>query len=463
MLQEESGVSLNAVENVDKFVCDVQHGKWDEVLKTAAMTSLKEETQQMLYEQIFYEMLELRETDLARLLLRETSVLQRLRQQDPDQFKRLDQLATRPFFDAKDVYQGIPKEKRRANIAQALAVELDSVPASRLLTLVGMALNYQKQRGMLPPVAEFNLFANATKRARETRELYPQDVAKAIRFSNKSHPECAAFSPDGRYLASGSIDGFVEIWDWQLGCLNKELKYQRDNNFMVHETAVVAIAFSRDSEALATAIASVCFSKDNTHILTGSFDTTARIHGLKAGKTLKEFRGHLTFVNCAIYLPDNSRILTGSADGKVKIWDAKTQDCLLTFTPPVPPHMQAAQCLPSVMAVMLAPRSVGMDLIYVCTKSNTISLMNYSGKTIKTWTSGKKQGGDFVAACISPRAEWILCAAEDQSLYCFANATGRLEHVMKIHEQDVIGLAHHPNNNVVVSWGFDGCLNVLKP
>ncbi|OEH80504.1 WD-40 repeat-containing protein [Cyclospora cayetanensis] len=487
MLQEESGVSLNAVENVDKFVADVQHGKWDEVLKTAAMMSLTEETQQMLYEHIFYEMLELRETELARLLLRETAVLQQMRQQDPEHFKRLDQLATRPFFDAKEVYQGTPKEKRRSAIAQALAVELDSVPASRLLTLVGMALNYQKQRGMLPPTAEFNLFANATKRGRETRELYPQDIAKSIRFTNKSHPECAAFSPDGRYLASGSIDGFVEVWDWQLGGLNKDLQYQRENHMMMHETAVVAIAFSRDSEALATgsalvlllrggfcppgsqtgqlkvwlvatgqcikkidkahdaAIASICFSKDNTHLLTGSFDTTARIHGLKAGKTLKEFRGHLTFVNCAIYLPDNSRILTGSADGKVKLWDAKTQDCLSTFTPPIPPHMQAAQCLPSVMAVILAPRSLGMDLIYVCTKSNTISLMNYSGKAIKTWTSGKKHGGDFVAACISPRAEWILCAGEDHSLYCFANATGKLEHVMKIHEQDVIGLAHHPN------------------
>lgn len=52
VLQEESGVSLNAVESVDKFVCDVQHGKWDEVLKTAAMMSLKDDTQQMLYEQV---------------------------------------------------------------------------------------------------------------------------------------------------------------------------------------------------------------------------------------------------------------------------------------------------------------------------------------------------------------------------------------------------------------------------
>lgn len=63
-------------------------------------------------------MLELRETDLARLLLRETAVLQQLRQQNPEQFKRLDQLVTRPFFDAKEVYEGTPKEKRRAAIAQ---------------------------------------------------------------------------------------------------------------------------------------------------------------------------------------------------------------------------------------------------------------------------------------------------------------------------------------------------------
>jgi WD40 repeat protein len=37
-------------------------------------------------------------------------------------------------------------------------------------------------------------------------------------------------------------------------------------------------------------ITSVQFTKDSTQVLTSSYDTTLRMHGLKSGKTLKEFR-----------------------------------------------------------------------------------------------------------------------------------------------------------------------------
>jgi WD40 repeat-containing protein SMU1 len=45
---------------------------------------------------------------------------------------------------------------------------------------------------------------------------------------------------------------------------------------------------------------------------------TARIHGIKAGRTLKEFRGHTSFVNSVAYTHDNTRVVTGSSDGTVK-------------------------------------------------------------------------------------------------------------------------------------------------
>ena len=44
-----------------------------------------------------------------------------------------------------------------------------------------------------------------------------------------------------------------------------------------------------------------------------------RIHGLKSGKTLKEFKGHTSFVNIAVYLPDSHSVLSASSDGSVKV------------------------------------------------------------------------------------------------------------------------------------------------
>lgn len=79
---------------------------------------------------------------------------------------------------------------------------------------------------------------------------------------------------------------------------------------------------------------------DNQHVLGRSNatsralspDTTARrVHGLKSGKMLKEFLGHTSYANDAIYSPDGSQIVSAASDGTVRVWEAKSCEQLRAF------------------------------------------------------------------------------------------------------------------------------------
>lgn len=63
----------------------------------------------------------------------------------------------------------------------------------------------------------------------------------------------------------------------------------------------------RFERAHSEGVTSVALSADSTQVLSASFDAAVRVHGLRSGKMMKEFRGHRSYVNCAIYSLDGSQ------------------------------------------------------------------------------------------------------------------------------------------------------------
>ncbi|MCA1634115.1 MAG: caspase family protein [Acidobacteria bacterium] len=129
-----------------------------------------------------------------------------------------------------------------------------------------------------------------------------------------------AFSPDGRWLASGGNDDAVKIWDLATGGVLRTL--------YGHSANVNALAVSPDARLLASASGNMTDRRDLSTfrkggVVGGAQDNTVRIWEVKTGRELKVLRGHELPVGAVAFSPDGLKLVSVSGDS-VKVWEVGT-------------------------------------------------------------------------------------------------------------------------------------------
>jgi WD40 repeat protein len=125
--------------------------------------------------------------------------------------------------------------------------------------------------------------------------------------------QVTAVSSDGRYIASGSDDRVVRIYDAASGQLVRSLAG--------HSNGVQALAFSPDSALLAS----------------GSSDKTIKLWNVSDGRLIRTLGGHTDTVSALAFYPEGGEIVSGSLDRTIRVWriTANTTPITISTTSPI--------------------------------------------------------------------------------------------------------------------------------
>ena len=158
-----------------------------------------------------------------------------------------------------------------------------------------------------------------------------------------------AWNSDGKWLATGSQDKTVRLWQWPEG---KELKVFKD-----HSDAVTRVAFSPDNKSLYTAsmdhnlrrydtdkgnliraftghnegVTAMAFSPKNDLLISAGSETELRRWNPETGNNPNKYGGHSATVTEIVFSKDTKFIASASGDHTIRIWDGGSNDSLRTL------------------------------------------------------------------------------------------------------------------------------------
>ncbi len=255
---------------------------------------------------------------------------------------------------------------------------------------------------------------------------------KEVQAAHLSIVESMAYSPDGKYVASGSFQE-VAIWDVKTGLLRHKitglahyvtaLTFSPDGKMLAIGGGVPAEdgeikVFDTGAWKLATDIKSghsdtvygVCFNPESKLLATCSADKFIKVWELPSGKFLKSMEGHTHHVLDIGWQGDGKLLASAGADNTVKVWSYETGEQVRTI------NAHGKQ----VTRLLFIGKSAQFA---TCSGDTQIKYFNTGGGSIRNFG----QNNDFIYAIgVSPDGQVLAAGGQEGIVRVYNGGNGQL-------------------------------------
>ncbi|HKB04976.1 MAG TPA: protein kinase [Gemmataceae bacterium] len=334
-------------------------------------------------------------------------------------------------------------------------------------------------------------------------------------YSLEGHTDivaCVAFSPDGRYLASGSSVqlpllprlGEVKVWDVRSG--------ENVRTIRGHGGPVYKLAFSHNGrlasassdgtvkiwdahtgwEILAldecsTSTPGVTFSPDGRHLATIGIDRTLKVWDSETGRLVHTLVGHRDETTGLAFSPDGRRLASTGFDSTIRLWDISTEQEVFpkplihpspTLGVAFSPDGQRIASAGWDKTVRLWDATTGQEILTLRDHTSFVLAVAFSGDslrlasvddegTVRVWDArpmGPRlpqevftlpQGDHVCAMAYSPDGRTLAAVGPYAKVTVWDASTGHILHILTGHTGLVWGVSYSPNGKQIATASYD--------
>ncbi|WP_208869359.1 helix-turn-helix domain-containing protein [Streptomyces virginiae] len=273
----------------------------------------------------------------------------------------------------------------------------------------------------------------------------------------------AAYSPDGKRLATAEADHAVRLWD--------VAERRVVATFEGHSETVFSVAFSPDGRTLASAgsdgtirlwdtgaggepavltgqggtVFSVAFSPDGRTLASAGSDGAVRLWDVAGRRPLAILAGHTDFVDDVVFSPDGRTLASAGDDLTIRLWDVAGRRPVAVLTG----HRGA------VRGVAFSPdgrtlASSGND--------GTVRLWDARDHRFRAALAGHTGSARGIA--FSPDGRTLASSGNDRTVRLWDVAGRRPVAALSGHTNAVWGVVFAPDGRTVASSGTDGTVRL---